>query len=219
MKHQVMLQPWIILAAVCAAWALPAPDAATSQNIMPAILLQPPAADGADVTYAVPDCPLPQQDSMTATAAAATNFVVREFAYMKYVVAPGQIDALPNTTQLAFALDNSGAGVTTACSFNRGMSDDGNVWYPCGDRTIATTATSENGAQRRSQYTVKTSARFEWDRWVLAVRQSWVCGGSMSPISAQAVTTVEPACQTSDTDSYSIQQCTAPDATIGADFD
>ncbi|KAK7943586.1 uncharacterized protein PG986_012699 [Apiospora aurea] len=210
-----MMHICLILAIVCAASALPAFDAAT-----PAILLQPPAADGADVTYAVPECPLRQRDSVATVAAA--NFVVREFAYLKYVGAPGQIDPLPNTTQVAFALDNSAAAVTTACSFNRGTHDDGEAWYPCGDRTIETTtaAAPEDGAQQqRSQYTVKTSARFEWDRWVLAVRQSWVCGGSMSPVSAQAVTTVQPACQTSDTGSYTIQQCTAPDATIGADFD
>ncbi|KAK8044151.1 hypothetical protein PG993_004175 [Apiospora rasikravindrae] len=214
------MQSWFVLATACTAWALPSPGAAIPQDARPAILLQPPAADGADVTYAVPECPPKQQDPTAAVATA--NFVVREFAYLKYVVAPGQIDALPNTTQVAFALDNSAAAVTTACSFNRGAYDDGEAWYPCGDRTITSevAATPGDGPQRKqSQYTVKTSARFEWDRWVLAVRQSWVCGGSMSPVSAQAVTVVEPACQTSDTGSYTIQQCTAPDATIGADFD
>lgn len=162
----------IILVAVSVAWALPVLNPATSHDATPSILHQPLDAEGADVTYAVPECPLQQQDS-------ATSFIVRQFAYTKYVVAPGQIDALPNTTQLAFALDNSAASVTTACSFNRGTNDAGDAWYPCGDRTIAVTTTSEDGAQRETQHTVKTSARFEWDRWVLAVRQSWVCGGSV----------------------------------------
>lgn len=169
---------WIILAAVHVAVALPAPDATISHNDPPAILLQPPAADGADVTYAVPECPLRQRDS-TVPATAAANFVVREFAYLKYVGVPGQIDPLPDTTQLAFALDNAAAAVTTACSFNRGTGDDGNAWYPCGDRTIEAITTSADGTQLKSQYMVKTSARFEWDRWVLAVRQSWVCGGNV----------------------------------------
>ncbi|KAK7991246.1 hypothetical protein PG988_000040 [Apiospora saccharicola] len=149
----------------------------------------------------------------------AANFIVREFAYLKYVGAPGQIDPLPDTTQVAFALDNSAAAVTTACSFNRGTGDNGDAWYPCGDRKIEATTTSASGGQEQEQYTVKTSARFEWDRWVLAVRQSWVCGGNVSPVSAQALTTMQPDCQTSDTGSYTIKQCTAPDATIGADLD
>ncbi|KAK7931119.1 hypothetical protein PG985_001831 [Apiospora marii] len=193
---------WFILSVVCMAGAVPVPDAAPSQHGAPAALLQPPAADGANVTYAMPECPSRQQEDSTIPAAAAANFVVREFAYMKYVGAPGQIDPLPDTTQVAFALDNSAAAVTTACSFNRATGDGGYAWYPCGDRTIEATSADGNGLQ--SQYTVKTSARFEWDR---------------SPVSAQAVTTVQPDCQTSDTGSYSIQQCTAPDATIGADLD
>lgn len=170
---------WFILSAACAAGAVPVPDAAPAQHGSPAAaLLQPPAADGAKVTYAMPECPSRQQrDVTTVPAAAAANFIVREFAYMKYVAAPGQIDTLPDTTQVAFALDNSAAAVTTACSFNRGTGDNGNAWYPCGDRTIEATSADGNGLQ--SKYTVKTSARFEWDRWVLAVRQSWVCGGSV----------------------------------------
>ncbi|KAK7975780.1 hypothetical protein PG989_014243 [Apiospora arundinis] len=212
-----MMQSYTLLAVLATAWAIPAPNTAISHDVASSMLLQPLAAEGADVTYAVPECPIrEQQDS-------ATNFVVRDFAYLKYVVAPGQIDAPPSTTQVAFALDNSAAAVTTACSFNRGAHDDGDAWYPCGDRTIAmnTTTTSASGAreQRQSQYTVKTSARFEWDRWVVAVKQSWVCGGSVSPVSAQAATTVSPSCQTSDNDAYSLQQCTAPDATVGADLD
>lgn len=111
------------------------------------------------------------QGSRCADGFPPTTFFVHGVGYLKYETAPGSFDVPPNSSQIGFEVVNKANDVGTACSFVTAMvngeyPNTNHLWHDCGNRSLDIDG---------EETPLRTSARFNWDTWDLAVNQSWMC--------------------------------------------
>ncbi|KAI0450246.1 hypothetical protein F5B21DRAFT_491749 [Xylaria acuta] len=125
--------------------------------------------------------PLPLSAQTCPSRTTPKSFSLSGITYLRYETSQYTSPAPPNTTQLVFEITNPATGISTGCALQTVMSpsgdwidDDESWWYTCLERTI-TIDDDDDDDDGKKKYPVRTSARFDWDEWRLAVNQTWVC--------------------------------------------
>ncbi|KAI0405163.1 hypothetical protein F4802DRAFT_204182 [Xylaria palmicola] len=143
---------------------------------------------------------------------APRSFALREITYLHYEVTPDAASPQPGTTQLVFEVTNRATGVSTGCACQTVVATTtaATTQCSCVDRTIT-------GGAGGDAYPVTTRARVDWDRWRLAVNQTWSCDGRRT-INQSSTLTLVPTCTENRTGSQYIKECTALDVVVAANF-